>query len=212
MCQGGCSMKKNFVLCSLLLCFAGQNLWAGRYSIDPVHSDVTFKIRHLVVSKVQGQFDKFYGEFIYDEKDVTTWKASATIETASINTRNGDRDKHLRSADFFDVDKYPFMTFKGARITDAHEGKAKLNGLLTIRGIEKPVVLELEIGGTVQDPWGNTRSGFEATTTINRKDFGIIWNKVLESGGLVVGEEVEISIHVEGIAQEKASPKPSQKK
>ncbi|MBI4218423.1 MAG: YceI family protein [Elusimicrobia bacterium] len=190
----------------------GSRLNAEQYQIDPVHSDVGFKIRHMMISKVSGRFDKFSGEFNFDEKDSKSWTAQAAIEASSINTANEKRDAHLRAADFFDVEKFPQMTFKSTKVTDFSAGKAKLHGLLTLHGVEKPVILDLEIGGVIQDPMGGQRSGFEATTRINRKDFGLVYNKVLEAGGLAIGEEVEITIHIEGISQkgktEDKAPKP----
>lgn len=187
---------------TLALCVAlPQILLAEPFNIDPVHSDVSFKVKHMVVSKVQGRFDKFAGNFVYDEKDPKVWKASATIETASVNTFNADRDKHLRSDAFFDCEKYPIMTFVSDKVTDVDKNKAKLHGTLTLHGSSKPVVLDLEIGGTIKGMKGETHAGFEATTMINRRDFGVAFNKALEGGGLLVGDEVEISIHVEGIAK-----------
>lgn len=185
----------------LLVLFATSQLRAEQFQIDPVHSDVTFKVKHMVVSKVIGRFDAFSGTFFYDEKNVKLWKASATIEAASINTANKDRDNHLRTKDFFEVEKYPAISFLSTKATGLTRDKAKLEGLLTLHGVQKPVVLDLEIGGKIKGMRGEMRAGFEAATKISRKDFGIVWNKVLESGGLVVGDEVEITIHVEGIAQ-----------
>lgn len=184
-----------------------QSAWANRYVIDPVHSAVSFKVKHLVISKVQGTFDKFAGEFFYDEKAPARWTVSASIETKSINTANSERDDHLRGSDFLEVEKYPTITFQSTKVTDIEGNKAKLHGNLTIREVQKPVVLDLEIGGTVKDPWGNLRAGFEATTKINRKDFGVAFHKVLETGGLVVDDIVEITLHIEGIAQKERKKK-----
>lgn len=199
------TMKKFSFIFYLSIIFLGSfsSVWANLYQIDSTHSSISFKIRHLVVSKVRGQFDRFSGEFFYDEKEPKNWKASASIETASINTANEKRDIHLKNPEFFDAEKYPTITFKSTKIYDVKGTSAKLSGLLSMHGIEKPIVLDLEIGGVIKDPWGNTRSGFEATTKLNRKDFGIVWSKTLESGGLVVGDEVEIVISIEGIAQKK---------
>jgi polyisoprenoid-binding protein YceI len=191
--------KLKIVLSFAVLLVTGPFLHAAKYQIDPVHSSVEFKVAHMVISKVSGRFEQFSGEFYYDEKNSKTWNAQATIDAASINTHNTKRDDHLRTADFFDVQQYPHLTFKSTKVTQWKGQKAKLHGLLKIHGVEKPVVLDLRIGGVVKDPWGSIRAGFEAQTTIDRKDFGIVWNKVLETGGLVVGDEVEITIHVEGI-------------
>lgn len=190
---------------------------AVKYEIDPIHSHIGFKISHLVISKVEGRFNKFSGEIDFDEKNPKAGTTQAAIDPSSIDTANSDRDTHLKGADFFDVQKYPTMTFKSNEITDIGEKKAKIHGLLNMHGVEKPVVLDVEFIGKIQDPWGNTRVGFQVATKVNRKDFGIVWNKVLESGGFMIGEEVEISINIEGIqkkTEEKKtiSPLPQQRK
>lgn len=183
---------------SLFLCAAPA--WATTYAIDIDHTTVSFKIRHLF-SKVEGTFDGLVGEFTYVPGDPSQWKAGATIQAASINTRVAKRDTHLRSKDFFDVERYPTLTFVSTGVTDVTDTGATLHGLLTIHGVERPVVLDLAIHGEGKDPWGNVRSGFTATTRINRKEFGLTWNETLETGQLLVGEEVEITLEVEGIAQ-----------
>ena len=172
--------------------------WAAVYKVDPDHTTVSFKVRHLF-SKVQGLFNKFEGTVDYEPGKPETWKTNGTIEAASINTNVPERDKHLRSADFFDVEKYPAISFKSTKVANATETNAKLEGLLTIHGVEKPVVLDLEIHGVGKDPWGNVRAGFTATTKINRKDFGLNWNEALETGGVLVGDEIEIVLEIEGI-------------
>ena len=179
---------------------AAPSAWATTYKIDADHSTVGFKIRHLF-SNVQGSFDQYEGSFVYVPGHPEQWTATATIQTASINTKVAERDKHLRSKDFFEVATYPTITFKNTGVTDATETGAKLQGLLTIHGVEKPVVLDLTMHGEGKDPWGSVRSGFTATTTINRKDFGLTWNKAVETGQLLVGEEVAIVLEVEGVAQ-----------
>lgn len=183
-----------------LLLLAGflyaQSAQAATYTIDVDHSAVTFKIRHLV-SKVQGAFNQFEGTFDYEPGKPELWKADAAIQAASIDTNVAARDKHLRSADFFDVEKYPTITFKSTKVEDVTESSAKLHGVLTMHGVEQPVVMDLDILGEGKDPWGSIRTGFSATTKVNRKDFGITWNKVLEAGGGLLGDEVEITIEVE---------------
>lgn len=174
--------------------------WATTYRIDPEHTTVGFKIRHLF-SNVQGTFDAYEGTIVYVPGQPEQWSANATIQTASVNTRVGKRDAHLRSKDFFAVDNYPTMTFNSTKVTEATATSAKLAGILTLHGIEKPVVLNVDIHGEGKDPWGNLRAGFTATTRINRQDFGLTWNKALESGGLLVGDEVDITLEVEGVAQ-----------
>jgi polyisoprenoid-binding protein YceI len=198
-------MRKFFAVLAIWAAVSAPAFAAERYLIDPSHSSVGFKVKHMMVSKVPGKFTKFDGQFHYDEKDVSLWKASVTIDVASIDTGDPNRDTHLKSADFFDVEKYPVMTFKSTRASDLVGNKAKLEGMLTLKGISKPVVLDVEVGGLATDPWGNKRAGFEATTKLNRKDFGINWNKALETGGLVVGDEVEITLAIEGI-EKKETP------
>ena len=188
-----------FILTALLL-GGGPAAWATAYAIDPDHSAVSFKIRHLF-SNVQGSFNTFEGRFDYVPDHPEQWKAEATIQAASIDTRVEKRDNHLRSADFFDVEKNPTIAFKSTEVTDTTPTTGKLHGILTMHGVEQPVVLDLDIHGEGKDPWGNLRSGFTATTRINRKDFGIVWNKALETGQLLVGDEVDITLEIEGIVK-----------
>jgi polyisoprenoid-binding protein YceI len=185
---------------ALCLGAGAQAAWATTYTIDKDHTTLGFKIRHLF-SQVQGTFDQFEGTFVYVPGQPETWKASATIQAGSINTKVEKRDTHLRSPDFFHVEQYPTLTFTSTQVTDVTPASAKLHGNLTIHGVAKPVVFDLEIHGEGKDPWGNIRSGFTATTTINRKDFGLTWNQALETGQLLVGEDVAITLEVEGIAQ-----------
>ena len=173
---------------------------ATTYAIDQAHTTVSFRIRHLF-SYVQSTFNEFEGTFEYVPGQPGQWKAQAVIQAASIDTRVEKRDAHLRSKDFFDVERYPTITFTSTGVTDATETTAKLQGLLTIHGVEQPVTLDLAIHGEGKDPWGNVRSGFTATTTLDRKAFGLTWNEALETGQLLVGEEVEITLEVEGIAK-----------
>ena len=177
-----------------------QPAWAATYKIDPDHTTVEFTIRHLF-TKVRGTFNTFEGSFDYEPGKPETWKAHATIQASSIDTRVAQRDNHLRSKDFFEAETYPTITFQGTGVTDVNPSGAKLHGLLTIHGVEKPVVLDLTVHGVAKDPWGNVRSGATATTRINRKEFGLTWNETLETGQLLVGEDVDITIEVEGIAQ-----------
>ena len=174
--------------------------WATTYTIDADHTTVGFKIRHLF-SNVTGSFDQYEGRFVYVPGQPEQWTVTATIQAASINTKVAPRDKHLRSPDFFDVEQYPTITFTSTQVTDVTPTSAKLHGLLTIHGVEQPVVLDLDIHGEGTDPWGNVRSGFTARMRINRKDFGLTWNTTLETGQLLVGEDVDILLEVEGIAQ-----------
>ena len=173
---------------------------ATTWNIDPDHSNIGFKVRHLMVSNVKGSFDKHTGVVDINDKDITKSKVEVTIDTASINTNVQKRDEHLRSADFFDVAKYPTMTFVSKKVAKAGKDKLKVTGDLTLHGITKEVVLDVE-GPTKEskDPYGNIRSGVVAGTKINRKDFGLVWNAALETGGVAVGEEVTISMEIEMI-------------
>jgi len=192
-------MKSMFLVTVFMVIFSIR-AGAAEYAIDTDHSTVGFKIRHLF-SWVNGTYDTFEGSFVYEPEVPDNWSVSAKIDASSINTNVAPRDKHLRSADFFDVEKYPSITFKSTEVTDVAGDTAKLHGILSLHGVEKQVVLDLEIHGVGEDPWGNVKSGFTATTTVNRTDFGLNWNETLESGKLLVGEEVKITIDVEGIQQ-----------
>ena len=172
--------------------------WAESYKVDKDHTSVSFKIRHLF-SNVQGSFRDFDGTIEYDPDKPETWSANGTIQVDSIDTNVPERDKHLKSKDFFDAAKFPTISFKTTKVTAATKESAKLEGLITIHGVEKPVVLDLEIHGVGKDPWGNVRAGFTATTKINRKDFGIIYNQVLDKGQLMIGEDVMVTLEIEGI-------------
>lgn len=171
---------------------------AGTWQLDSAHTGVQFKVRHLMVSYVRGDFEKVSGKIVYDEQDVSKSSADITIDAASINTRVAKRDKHLRSPDFLDVEKHPSITFRSKKVEAAGDGKLKMTGDLTIRGASREVVLDVE-GPTppIKDLQGKTRVGGVASTRINRKDFGLTWNKALETGGVVVGDEVEITIDIE---------------
>jgi len=198
-------MRKILVLAAVIV-LAVPALRAETYDIDASHSQVGFRIKHLV-GKVPGRFTKFSGTVDYTPGKPGSWKVDATIDPASINTDNEKRDGHLKAPDIFDVAKYPEMTFKSTKVTDVKGDTAKLHGDLTMHGVTKPVILDLEIGGTTKDPWGNTRAGFSATGTIKRKDFGIVWNKTLDAGGLMLGEDVAISLDIESVLKSSVAPK-----
>jgi len=186
-------------LFAMVLCLAAPGLaLSAPWEFDADHTGVHFKVRHLMVSHVRGGFEKVSGKVTYDGSDVTKSTADIAIEVASINTGVAKRDEHLRSPDFLDAAKYPTITFKSKRVEKAGDGKLKMTGDLTIRGVTKEAVLDIE-GPTppVKDPWGNTRVGGTATTKINRKDFGLTWNAALETGGVVVGDDVDITIDME---------------
>jgi polyisoprenoid-binding protein YceI len=175
---------------------------ATDWKIDGSHTNVGFSVSHIFTS-VQGRFDRFDGTVVFDPKEPESAVVRATVEAASINTNNAKRDKHLRSDDFFDVEKHPTLSFESTGgVTEMKDNRGKLAGNLTIHGVTKPVVFDVTFRGQGKDPWGNVRAGFAARLDINRKDYGLNWNEVLETGGLLVGEEVEIQIDVEGILGE----------
>ncbi len=193
---------KRLLALALTLAAPASALAQSSWNLDASHTHSSFTIRHLVISNVRGEFGKTTGTLKLDEKDVTKSTVEATIETATIDTRVPDRDTHLKSADFFDVAKYPTITFKSTKVEKAGEGKLKVTGNLTIKDVTKPVVLEVS-GPTaeIKDPWGKTRRGLSATTKINRRDFGLTWSKVIEAGP-VVGDEVAIEIETELLKQD----------
>jgi polyisoprenoid-binding protein YceI len=172
--------------------------YASTWQMDPDHSSFQFKIRHLTVSNVKGDFSKAKGVVTIDEKDLTQLKVEVTIDAASVNTGHAKRDEHLRGPDFFDVTKYPTITFVSKKVMKADTNRLKVIGDLTLRGVTREISVDVE-GPTpeVKDPWGSFRRGATATTKINRRDFGLTWNKVLDTGGLLVGEDVDIYVEVE---------------
>jgi polyisoprenoid-binding protein YceI len=168
------------------------------WNIDPVHSVAEFKVKHMMISNVKGQFPKVTGTLTFDESDLTRSHVEASIEAVSIETRDAQRDAHLKSPDFFDVEKFPTLSFKSTGIRLVRDGELAVEGNLTIRGVTRKVTFSVE-GPTppAKDPWGNTRVAVSATTKINRKDFGLTWNAALETGGILVGDEVTITLDVE---------------
>jgi polyisoprenoid-binding protein YceI len=193
-------MRHPLAVVTLALALAAPAVAQTRWEIDPSHSSVQFSIRHLMISNVRGEFTKVSGSAVQDDKDVTKSTVEATIDAASIDTREAKRDEHLKSPDFLDVAKHPTMTFKSKRIEKAGEGRYKVAGDLTLHGVTTEVVLDVE-GPTppMKDPQGRMRSGAQATAKLDRRDFGITWSKALEGGGLVVGNEVTVTIDVEGV-------------
>lgn len=169
---------------------------AADYAIDASHSNVEFTIKHLV-SKVNGNFGEFEGSFSFDEKKIDASKGKFTIQAKSVNTNNEKRDNHLRGEDFFNVDKFQTLTFESKKITPAGAKKFKMAGDMTMIGVTKPVTFEVEYLGAAKDPWGNSKTGFVATGKIKRKDFGMIWNKALDQGGFLLGDDVEIRLNIE---------------
>ena len=170
------------------------------WNIDPAHSVVEFKVKHMMISNVKGQFSGIKGSLIYNEHAVTDSRVEVMIDAASISTQEPQRDAHLKSADFFDVEKFPTLSFKSTKVTRAGDGELKVAGDLTLHGVTRPVVLAVE-GPTppAKDPWGNSRIAVSATTKINRKDFGLTYNAALETGGILVGEEVTIALEIQFI-------------
>ena len=185
------------------------------YQIDPAHSQVGFNVRHFF-SHVPGRFNDFEGAVTYDDKDVAKSSVEITIKTASIYTNNDRRDNHLRSNDFFAADSFPTITFKSTKVTPAGENKFKVDGNLTIRGITKPVTLDATFLGAGNVGMGGLRAGWEATTTVNRKDFNVSWNRVLDQGGTMLGDDVAIQLGVEGMKRAEGAaaggPPPGAKK
>ena len=168
------------------------------YRVDKAHSEAIFQVRHLL-TKVRGRFSHFEGAIEYDERNPEQSSVHVTIQAASVDTNERDRDTHLRSPDFFDVEKYPTLTFKSARVTRKGSDSFDVAGDLTIHGVTRRVTLSAVFLGKAKDPWGNERLAFEAETTINRKDFGLLWNAALETGGFLVGDEVKITLSVQAL-------------
>ena len=186
---------------ALVLAFSAA-AHAANWKVDRSHTTVGFSVSHIFTS-VRGRFDRFDGTIDFDPKKPEAAVVRATVEAASINTNNAKRDKHLRSDDFFDVENNPTLSFESTSgVTEMKENRGKIAGNLTIHGVTKSVVFDVVFRGQGNDPWGNVRAGFSASLNINRKDYGLNWNKVLETGGVLVGEEVEIRIDVEGILGE----------
>jgi polyisoprenoid-binding protein YceI len=165
--------------------------------IDAAHSNVGFSIKHLMIATVRGSFTQAQGAVTVDESDPTTAEIDITIPTASVTTRDEKRDAHLRSPDFFDAERFPNMTFRSKRVERQSDDRFRVIGDLTIRDVTREVALEVELLGRAKDPWGNEKAGFEATTKIKRSDYGLTWNAALETGGVLVGDEVKISIEAE---------------
>lgn len=172
---------------------------AGTWHLDPSHTTVGFTVRHVMVSKVRGRFGTFSG-VIHTSDDVLESTVEATVEMISVDTGDANRDQHLRTSDFFDVETFPTMTFRSTALA-ASGDNYELAGDLTIRGVTKPVTFELEVGGIGKDPYGATRLGLEATTNISRKDFGLDYNAALEAGGVLIGDKVTLELDVEAVLQ-----------
>lgn len=168
---------------------------ATKWLLDPTHSEITFKVKHLMISNVKGEFTNFDAEITTEDDTFSKAKVSASIKTDSVFTNNTDRDTHLKSADFFNAEKYPAITFEAEALT------GDVTGNLTINGVTKPVTLDVDFGGIGQDPWGNTKAGFSFEGKIKRSDFGLTWNAALETGGVMVSEEVKIAGELQFVKQ-----------
>ena len=171
----------------------------AKWVLDPTHSELTFKVKHLMISNVKGEFKAFSIEV--DGEDIFKSNVQVTIDASSINTNNTDRDNHLKSADFFDIENHKELAFKSISFKKTDDDAYELKGLLTIKGISKEVALEVEFGGINKDPWGNEKAGLSVSGKINRKDWGLNWNAALETGGVLVSEEVKISGEIQFVKQ-----------
>ena len=190
-------MKFRTLAVAALLVTASSILSADTFNVDKTHSEATFQVRHMM-SKVSGKFDDFSGKMNLDRAKPSASSVEFTIKTASVNTGNPDRDKHLQTPDFFDAAKNPEITFKSTSIVATKKKNVyDVTGDLTMRGVTKHITIPVEFGGFGKDPWGNERAGFSLTTVVNRKDYGINWNKALDNGGFLLSDEVTINVNIE---------------
>ena len=192
-------MRKLTVSILAVAFMLGMSAQAADWNLDQVHSAVEFSVRHLAISKIKGKFNEFEAKMVFDGKSVENGSAEFTIQVASIDTENEKRDNHLKSADFFGAEENPTITFKSKKISAVKDGKFQIIGDMTMRGVTKEVTFDCELHGVVQGPGGNTRAGFSAETTINRHDFGVSWSKTLDAGGLIVGNDVKLTLELEFI-------------
>jgi polyisoprenoid-binding protein YceI len=182
-----------------------QSTATGNYTIDPAHSRIGFVARHAMVTKVRGSFNEFEGSGYFDAENPTNSHLTLTIQAASIDTRNADRDGHLRSNDFFDMENHPQITFTSTAVEVVESDHYRVTGDLTIKGVTKPVIVDFEFTGSAVDPFGNHRIGLEGTTIINRKDWGVNWNAPLEAGGVLVSEKVTLEFEVSAIRTDESA-------
>lgn len=196
-------IRQTLINASLSLLLVAGAAFSNSFELDKTHSSVSFKVAHMVISKVKGDFRDYTTEVNWDSKNLSKSVLNATIQTASINTNDEKRDEHLRSPDFFDAATNPTITFKSEKIVKKGKG-FQVTGALTMRGVTKKVTIPFMVSGPITDPWGNTRLGLEGSFTVNRQDYGVNFSKAMDNGGLVVGNEVEIDINVE-VMQPKAA-------
>lgn len=173
-----------------------------KWVLDPTHSELTFKVKHLMISNVKGEFRKFDATVLSDGEDFSNAQVSATIEASSVDTNNNDRDNHLRSDDFFGADEHPQLTFESTELSKLDEDNYRLKGLLQIKGVKNEIMLDVDFGGLMTDPYGNKKAGFTANGKINRKDWGLNWNAALETGGVLVSDEVRLTAEVQLIQEQ----------
>lgn len=191
----------------LLMLVAAAHAQSTTWTIDPNHSTAAFSVRHMMINNVRGEFSKLTGTLALDSKDITRSTVEASIDAATVNTHVEARDNDLRSSDFFDVAKYPTLSFKSTKVEQVSPGKLRVTGDLTMHGVTRPVVLDVDgPSPEIKDPFGNTRIGLSASTRVNRKDWGLMYNRLLESGGMVVGEEIAITLELEFV---KKAPAPT---
>ena len=196
-------MKKiKFIILFVLMIFASNSFaQTTTWNIDPVHSKIGFRVRHLIISEVEGRFKSFEGSVTTDKEDFNGSKIVFSLDARSVFTDNTRRDNDLKSANFFDAEEYPEITFKSTSFEKVEGNKYKLEGNFTIKGITNHIIMDVIYGGTIKDPWGNMRAGFKITGKINRFDYNLKWNKLLEAGGAVVGKEITITCNIEVIKQ-----------
>lgn len=178
----------------------------AQWNIDPAHSGAEFTVRHMMITNVRGKFEELEGTLDFDPANPADSYVEVTIKAASINTGAADRDNHLRSGDFFDVENFPHLTFKSTNVEMTGESTARITGDLTIRDVTRPVVIDAEFLGEGKSPFGTTVAGFNGTTQINREDFGLTWNVALETGGVLVGKDIKIALEVQAVLETEAQP------
>lgn len=186
---------------ALALFVAGPVAAAETYVVDKSHSESTFQVAHLGISKVRGRFSDFEGKIVIDRAKPEASSVEFAVKTSSVDTNEPKRDTHLKSADFFDVEKFPAMTFKSTKVVKKSDTQFEVTGVFALHGVAREITLPVTLVGFVKDPWGNERVGFETKTTLNRKEFGLLWNKTLDGGGLLVGETVDVAITLEAVKE-----------